>query len=204
MNEMTINFNTKINDKIVIKDDSDDSFLSGSSDDSIKSNNLFNKLKNNKNNKLKNNKNNYKNNNKKTITNKFENKTIVNESKNILENSYILFQKSLENYYNEVLECLNMLYNNESKSILKIQIKKISLDKIIFEKYNEIVKKHKLKKKLFDIDNFDVDDEHDYDTIIDIAKIITQNLIEKLNYKLCVIKSGDKKIFQIKNLSKEI
>ena len=196
MNEMTINFNTKINDKIVIKDDSDDSFLSGSSDDSIKSNNLFNKLKNNKNN--------YKNNNKKTITNKFENKTIVNESKNILENSYILFQKSLENYYNEVLECLNMLYNNESKSILKIQIKKISLDKIIFEKYNEIVKKHKLKKKLFDIDNFDVDDEHDYDTIIDIAKIITQNLIEKLNYKLCVIKSGDKKIFQIKNLSKEI
>lgn len=208
MSNFTVNFNVKPIDKIIIKDDSDDSFLSQksiSSKTDVNDKSLFNKYgKTQKNivvkhnNKTTNNKNINKNYNKRLCN------SIVNETKNILEKSYDSFQKSNEQYYNDVLEWMNMLYNDVSKSILRVQIKKITLNEDIFNKYNEIIKIYKLKKNLFNTELFDFNDNYDYDSIVEIAKIMTTNLIEKLNYKFDVINNGKSKKLKIKNLSKEI
>jgi hypothetical protein len=97
-----------------------------------------------------------------------------------------------------------MVYNDESKSILRVRIKKITLCEDIFNKYNEIIKKYKLKKDLFDTQHFSFNDDYDYDTIAEIAKIMTKNLMEKLNYKFDVVNDGKSKKIKIKNMSKEI
>jgi hypothetical protein len=207
MSNLTVNFNIKTNDKIIIEDESDDSFLSTMSKSSTKetkTKSLFNKLgKTNsdiKNNVVLKNKM-QKNNNKYT---KRQSGLVINETKSILEKSYINYQQTLEKYYDDVLEWMNAIYNDNSKSILKVQLKKITLDEDIFNKYNEIIKKYKLKKDLFDIENFNFEDGSDYNLIVEIAKIMTKNLVEKLNYKLDVINNGKTKQLKIKNLSKEI
>lgn len=208
MSNFTIDFNIKTNDKIIIQDDSDDSFLSTRSKSSTKetkTKSLFDKFgKANgdiKNNVVLKNKKMQKNNNKYT---KRHSGLIINKTKSILEKSYIKYQQTLEKYYDDVLEWMNAIYNDNSKSILKVQLKKITLDEDIFNKYNEIIKKYKLKKDLFDIQNFNYEDGYDYNLIVEIAKIMTKNLIEKLNYKLDVINNGKTKKLKIKNLSKEI
>ena len=208
MSNLTVNFNIKTIDKIIIQDDSDDTFLSKNSTDNNKMNqncskSLFNKYGVSTNKILIKNKQNTKTNDKKYVS-KRQNGGIVNETKDIMEKSYIDFQKSLVSYYNDVLEWMNMIYNDKSTSILKVQIKRITLNDDIFNKYNEIIKKYKLKKDIFDTDNFNIEDNYDYDSIAEIAKIMTKNLVEKLNYKLDVINDGKSKKLKIKNISKEI
>jgi hypothetical protein len=164
-----------------------------------KSNNDY---KNNKNNTVLKNTKMQKNNNK--YVKKRQTGIVLNETKKILEKSYTNYQQTLEKYYEDVLEWMNAIYNDNSNSILKVQLKKITLDEDIFNKYNDIIKKYKLKKDLFDIENFNFDDGYDYNSIAEIAKIMTKNLVEKLNYKLDVINDGNTKRLKIKNLSKEI
>ena len=48
-----------------------------------------------------------------------------NDTKILLEHSILLFHKNNENYYNDVLQCLNLLYSSNSKTILRIKISKI-------------------------------------------------------------------------------
>jgi hypothetical protein len=203
------NLKTKCIDKILIEDDTNDSFFSTSSNSSNKNNkniqnnkNLFGKYIKKDDYKTKTT---IKTTIKKPFTKPFtKNYPVKNETKTILETSYINFQKSNEKYYNDVLEWLNMTFNDNATSILKVQLKKITLNEDIFNKYNNIIKNYKLKKKLFDIDNFDFNGDYNYDAIAEIAKIMTKNIIEKLNYKLDMYKTGDTKKMRIKNISKEI
>lgn len=206
MSILSLDFCPKNDDKIIIQDDSDDSFYSKNS---VKVNNtnkkslfekisssvpISKKIKKNNNTKV------YKNNkNFKNIDCK-----IKNETKNILEKSFIDFQKSKEQYYNDVLEFLNLIFCNNSKSILNIKTLKISLNEDVFLKYNDIVKKYKLKKDLFNLENFNINDNYDYESIAEIAKILVKNLLEKLNYKLEIINYDNKKKFKIKNMSQQI
>jgi len=104
---------------------------------------------------------------------------VINETKDILEKSYEEYQQKNINYYNDVLKLMNMIFNDSSKSILKIKLKKITLSEDIFELYNNIIKKYKLNKPLFDIENF-----HEFTDIIEIIKIICNNVLLKLNYNL--------------------
>ncbi len=206
MSILSLDFCPKNDDKIIIQDDSDDSFYSQNSikDTNTNKKSLFDKIsssvpiskkiKKNNNTKVYKNNKNYKN-----IDCK-----IKNETKNILEKSFIDFQKSKEEYYNDVLEFLNLIFCNNSKSILNIKTLKISLNEDVFLKYNDIVKKYKLKKDLFDLENFNINDNYDYESIAEIAKILVKNLLEKLNYKLEIINYDNKKKFKIKNMSQQI
>lgn len=210
MSNITVNFNQNNDNKIIIKDDSDDSFYSNKSvkvSDTSKKQTLFEKLgnetlfkkevvvktpKKNKNYKKYNSS--FKNNNSK----------IINETKNILEKSYVNYQESNEDYYNDTLEWMNLVYNHNASSILKVKISKITLNEDIFLKYNEIIKKYKLRKDLFNLENFDINNNYDYNSILEIAKIMTKNLLEKLNYKLDIVNYGNKKKLKIKNISNQI
>ncbi|AYV79995.1 MAG: hypothetical protein Gaeavirus4_18 [Gaeavirus sp.] len=121
---------------------------------------------------------------------------IVNEPKMILEKSNELYQDSKKEYYDEVLEFLNLLFNSESVSIMKLKIKTITLNEIIFDTYNDIVKKYKLKN-FFNKDAFDVEEEHEQTLVIDIAKNMTNNLLATLKYKLTLQTWGNVKKFRI-------
>jgi virulence-associated protein VapD len=122
---------------------------------------------------------------------------LINETKRILEKSYEDYQNINQHYYDNVLQFLNLLFAEESKSILKIKFKKITLNEKIFNMYNDIIKKHKLNKNLFDTKNFNIEDIHDFSEIIEIAKIMCNNLLNKLNYKFDVITYNNAKKLKI-------
>ena len=73
-----------------------------------------------------------------------------------------------------------MIFNDNSKSILKIKLKKITISEDIFELYNNIIRKYKLNKPLFDTENFDLEDFYDFTDIIEIIKIICNNILIKI------------------------
>ena len=107
-----------------------------------------------------------------------------NDTTILLEHSTLLFHKNNENYYNDVLECLNLLYSSNSKTILRIKISKITMSEQMLKLYNKIITKYELNNSLFDIDNFDFDNLYDHSDIVFIAKTITNNLLKKINYIL--------------------
>jgi len=122
---------------------------------------------------------------------------LINETKRILEKSYEDYQNINQHYYDNVLQFLNLLFAEESKSILKIKFKKITLNEKIFNMYNDIIKKYKLNKNLFDTKNFNIEDIHDFSEIIEISKIMCNNLLNKLNYKFDIITYNNTKKFKI-------
>lgn len=205
MSNISLDFNFKNNDKIIIKDDSDDSFYSKklSKKQSKKTkNSLFKKFGNIENN----NEVTAKTNKKKTYKKNYNGikNQIKNETKKILETSYDDFYKTIEEYYDDVLKWVNLVFTDNANSILKVKINKITLNEDIFNKYNEIITKHNLKKNKFDINNFNFDSNIDYNLILGIAKTMTKNLLDKLNYKLDIVDYGNIKKLKIKNLSNQI
>lgn len=213
MSNLSLTLKTKTNEKIIIEDDSDDSFYSNcsnklpnnkSSISPIKKS-LINKIKENtKDDKLivKNKSNNL--NKYKTKSTYKKNNILNNRTKEILEKSYEDYQKALETYYNDVLEWMNDLYNTDSKSIMKIIFEKITLNEDIFNTYNSIIKKYKLDKDIFDVENFDIEDFHDSTQLFKIAKIMTNNLLERLGFKMDVYKRGNAKRYKINNITNGI
>jgi hypothetical protein len=115
-------------------------------------------------------------------------KNMVISTQNILEESKRLILEKNKKYYNDVLDFMNLLFEDDAKNISKIKFKKITLNDMVFKLYNEIILTYKLDKPTFDIDNFNLDDIKDMDEIkkifCDIAFRISNNLLEKLNYKL--------------------
>jgi hypothetical protein len=207
-------------DKIIIEDESDDSFNSHYSNKSTKNkkniikqsikksliskingnvgdNELFlSKKKNINSSKF----------NKGTINNTryIKKNILINKTKQILEKSYNDYQIALEKYYNDVLEWMNNLYNDNSKSIMQIKFRNITLNEDIFNTYNEIIAKYKLNKDIFNTKEFDIEDFHDNGRLFKIAKIMTNNLLEKLGYKLDVYKNGISKRYKINNITNGI
>ena len=116
-----------------------------------------------------------------------------------IKNNVILTQKLLDEankllcdknkkYYNDVLDFMNLLFEDNGKILSKIKFKKITLNEQVFELYNEIIKKYKLSKPEFVIENFNLKEIEDLDEIkkivCDIAFKISNNLLDKINYKL--------------------
>ena len=128
--------------------------------------------------------------------------SVINETKLIIDKINEKILESNKKYYNDVLNFLNMIFLDESKSILKINCKKISFNKDILEIYNYIIKKHKLNKDLIDIDYFDFETEYDHDDVIKIILQICNNSLEKLNYQMSSYTYNEKKMIKIKMLKK--
>lgn len=205
-------------EKIIIEDDSDDSFNSDYSNKSNKSNIIKQSIKKSLINKINGNVGDNKlilSNNKNSISSKFNKGTknntgyirkniLTNKTKQILEKSYDDYQIALEKYYNDVLEWMNDLYNDNSKSIMQLKFRNITLNEDIFNTYNEIIAKYKLNKDIFNTKEFDIEDFHDNKRLFAIAKIMTNNLLEKIGYKLDVYKNGITKRYKINNITNGI
>ena len=130
--------------------------------------------------------------------------SVINETKLIIDKINEKILESNKKYYNDVLNFLNLIFIDESKSIFKINCKKISFNKDILEIYNYIIKKHKLNKDLIDIDYFDFDTEYNHDDVIKIILLICNNILEKLNYQMSSYTFNSKKIIKIKMLKNKI
>lgn len=124
-------------------------------------------------------------------------KGVRNSVRDIINGAIDKYYDINKDYYNDVLLFLNLIFKQNAKSILSIYIKKIVLHEDIMIMYNHIVKKYKLNKDYVNIDAFDVDEIIDIDLIIKLMKLLTNNLLEKINYKLVEKCINNKKKFAI-------
>lgn len=129
-------------------------------------------------------------------------------SKSELIENKLMFDKiqneineSNKKYYKDVLDFLNMLFETEEKSILKIKVKKISLNENIIETYNYIIKKHKVKKASIDVNAFDFSIDYDKEDVLKICTLMCNNLLEKLKFKMNIGIYNNKKYINIKPIN---
>lgn len=112
---------------------------------------------------------------------------VISTQKLLDEANKLLCDKN-KKYYNDVLDFMNLLFEDDAKILSKIKFKKITLNEQVFELYNEIIKTYKLLKPEFVIENFNLNEIEDLEEIkkvvYDIAFKISNNLLEKINYKL--------------------
>ena len=131
---------------------------------------------------------------------------ITDSTQKILQESNNILLNKNKKYYRDILDFLNLLFEDNAKNINKIKFKKITLNDNIFTMYNEINKIHKLNKPQFDSTSFDlteIDDPNEIKNIfVDIAYTFSNNLLEKLNYKL--IKKNNKEDNKTKLILKYI
>ena len=109
---------------------------------------------------------------------------IINNSLNKIDEINDKFMNNNLNYYEDVLNFLNLLFVSNSKAILTLRIKNLNLTKNVILIYNLLINKYELTCQIFDIDNFDFNEEYKRDFIIKIVKIMVSNLLEKINYKI--------------------
>lgn len=113
--------------------------------------------------------------------------SIITTQKLLDEANKLLWDKN-KKYYNDVLDFMNLLFEDNAKILSKIKFKKITLNEQVFELYNEIIKTYKLSKPEFVVENFNLNEIEDLEEIkkvvCDIAFKISNNLLEKINYKL--------------------
>ena len=124
--------------------------------------------------------------------------SIINETQQLIEKSIDIYYKINDKYYNKVLKFLNLLFEDNAKSITKIKFKKITININVFTKYNNIITKFNINKDLFDIENFNIEQTYEIDDIIKVAIILSNNVLEKLNYKMYQTIYNDKKKIFIK------
>ena len=120
----------------------------------------------------------------------------INE-RELIKETLNTYYSNNSKYYDEVLKFHNILFEQNASSILKIKIKKITINEELLNLYNDIVKKYKLKKDYINVEIFDFDDIKDIDFITKFTRLISNNLLEKLNYKLVEINKNNKKRFRI-------
>ena len=112
----------------------------------------------------------------------------IESTQKIIEQSNKIYDEHIKKYYTDVLDFLNLLFEDNSKNLTGLKFKKITLNQNVFTLYNEIIKIYKLNKAEFDADNFDLSEINEPDEIknifYDIAYKLSNNLLEKINYKL--------------------
>jgi hypothetical protein len=132
---------------------------------------------------------------------------IAESTKKILQESNDILMEKNKKYYRDVLDFLNLLFEDDAKNINKIKFKKITLNNNIFTMYNEINKQYKLNKPEFNSADFDLSEIDDTDEIknifVDIAYTFSNNLLEKINYKLIkkINKEDNKTKFLLKYIN---
>lgn len=125
----------------------------------------------------------------------------INKIRLDLEHAANVYYEVNKKYYKSVLKFLNKIFCQDANSIYKIKITKITLNSLIFERYNNIITKYKLSKELFNTNTFDMDSVYEFSEVVEIALIMTNNLLEKLNYKL-YHNPGNKIKFKIVSINK--
>ncbi len=124
------------------------------------------------------------------ISNKDENKILSEElSLKIVESN--------KKYYKDVLDFLNMLFENNEESILRIKITKILLNSDILETYNYIIKKYSMEKDLIDVDSFNIDHEYSNEEVSSFICTMCNNLLQRLDYKIKLMSYNNKKYLKI-------
>ncbi len=126
------------------------------------------------------------------------NKSEINENKILMSELQNKIIESNKKYYKDVLDFLNMLFDLEETSILKIKPKKIQFNENIIKTYNYIIKKHDIKKEMLDTNAFDFNIEYEQEDVLKICLIISNNLLDKLKYKIEVGTWNNKKYLKIK------
>jgi hypothetical protein len=115
-------------------------------------------------------------------------KNIIITTQQLLDESNRLIQEKNKQYYGDVLDFMNLLFSDNAKILSKIKFKKITLNVSVFELYNVIIKTYKLNKPEFDIEKFNLNEIMELEEIkkifCDIALKISNNLLERLNFKL--------------------
>ena len=132
---------------------------------------------------------------------------IAESTKKILQESNDILMEKNKKYYRDVLDFLNLLFEDNAKNINKIKFKKITLNNNIFIMYNEINKQYKLNKPEFNSADFDLSEIDNTDEIknifLDIAYTFSNNLLEKINYQLIkkINKEDNKTKFLLKYIN---
>jgi hypothetical protein len=130
--------------------------------------------------------------------------SIIELTRKNIEESNIILQEKNNNYYLDVLDFLNLLFEQKSKNIIGIRIKKITLNSSVFELYNKINEVYKLGKPIFDIDGFDnleIEDPNEIkNALYEIACKLSNYLLEKLNYRLKITHTNNKARFIIESI----
>ena len=126
------------------------------------------------------------------------NDKLINISK-IINKTNEEFYKKNEEYYNDVLLLLNILFTNKSSSILKIFVKYIDFSESIILLYNSIINKYKLSScPPFDVNKFDFSKTYSNDFIYDVVFILVNNLLKEINYEMIKIKIDKKTKFKLR------
>lgn len=128
--------------------------------------------------------------------------SIIKDTKLIIEKINEKIFESNKRYYNDVLDFLNLVFLEESKSILKINCKKIFFNKDVLETYNYIIKKHELNKELINIEYFDFKSDYNAEDVIKIIIQICNNLLEKIEYQMYTYKYNGQRQIKIKMIKK--
>ena len=108
-------------------------------------------------------------------------KNILISTQQILYETNKLLCDKNKKYYNDVLDFMNLLFEDNAKILSKIIFKKITLNEKVFELYNQIIKTYKLSQPEFDVENFNLNEIEDLDEIkrivCDIAFKLSNNLL---------------------------
>ena len=124
----------------------------------------------------------------------------INETRLVINNCINKYYSDNSEYYDEVLIFLNEIFDHKATSILKIKIKKIVIDENLLKSYNDIVKKYNLNNDYINIKLFNFDNINNLIFIVKIAKVLVNNLLKKINYKLVEKTINNKKRFKIEIL----
>ena len=126
---------------------------------------------------------------------------VINETQTILKNNKKLIDEYNKKYYQDTLDFLNLLFDENASCISRLKFTKFVLNENIFVFYNGIINKYKLNKPEFIIENYNEEliDPTDEECLLEVKKLVqslSNNLLDKLEYKIKLItdKNTGKKI----------
>jgi len=130
----------------------------------------------------------------------------IKETKKIIEDANKALNEYNKKYYKDVLEFLNILFYSNSSSILSINITKLALSEDVFEFYNTIIDKYNLESNKFNTKLFFSEDLtsnlelYKKSDLMNICKVLVNNLLKKINYKADIVYFDSKPVLKIKQI----
>lgn len=131
----------------------------------------------------------------------------VKATRQLLQESYRLYDTHNKPYYQDVLDFMNLLFGQTVNKLSMIKFEKMCVRDDTFVLYNQILTKYNVNKPLFALDEFNVDlealepTEENIEYIKDIIHRLCNNLLEKLNYELKYIYVDNNKKFVLKYIT---